>query len=106
MKQGDFSKLAKDYANRTGYSYNILKMIYRYMDKSVKELKVVDVGAGTGKLTEQILKLGFNCVAIEPNEAMRNEGMKNCKGEQVEWVNGSGENRLGAHGLIFSLDRS
>ena len=33
--------------------------------------RVLDLGAGTGKLTEVLLDLGFDVVAVEPSEAMR-----------------------------------
>jgi SAM-dependent methyltransferase len=33
--------------------------------------RVADVGAGTGKLTEALLRLGCDVVAIEPDDAMR-----------------------------------
>src|SRR6185437_488336 len=33
--------------------------------------RVADVGAGTGKLTEVLLRLGCDVVAVEPDDAMR-----------------------------------
>ena len=91
MKQGDFSKLAKEYINRTGYSIEVLNMLYKYISKPIDQIQVADIGAGTGKLTEQILKLGFNCFAVEPNDEMRAEGSKICKGKKIKWLKGSGE---------------
>src|SRR4051794_35443017 len=33
--------------------------------------RVLDLGAGTGKLTRVLLELGFDAVAVEPDDAMR-----------------------------------
>jgi ubiquinone/menaquinone biosynthesis C-methylase UbiE len=35
---------------------------------------VADVGAGTGKLTENLAQIGLAGIAVEPNDAMRAEG--------------------------------
>ena len=92
MKQGDFSNLAKEYKNRTGYSFEILKMIHAYVEKQIKITKIADIGAGTGKLTEQLLELGFNGFAVEPNNEMRMEGIRqNEYGNKILWSKGSGE---------------
>ena len=75
MKQGDFS--IKEYINRTGYSIEVLNMLYKYISKPIDQIQVADVGAGTGVLLEQILKLGFNCFeGGEPNDKMRLSGSK------------------------------
>ena len=92
MKQGDFSNLAKEYKNRTGYSFEILKMIHAYIEKQIKITKIADIGAGTGKLTEQLLELGFNGFAVEPNNEMRMEGIRqNEYGNKILWSKGTGE---------------
>lgn len=38
-------------------------------------IMVADVGAGTGKLTENLIELGLHGYAVEPNDAMRGEGI-------------------------------
>lgn len=91
MKQGDFTELASSYHNRAGYSLSVLKVLAKHAGFEQKsEFQVADVGAGTGKLTENLIECGFNVVAVEPNDSMRSEGMKYTKGE-VEWRKGSGE---------------
>lgn len=76
MKQGDFTKLTKDYANRPGYSLEVLRMIGRNAGMDRRDFWVADVGAGTGKLTENLCELGLKGCAVEPNDAMREEGIK------------------------------
>lgn len=92
MKLGDFSQLAKAYRHRTGYSLRVLKALMAYMGGWREGFAVADVGAGTGKLTENLLELGLTVTAVEPNQAMREEGLLQL-GEQahLRWQSGSGE---------------
>ena len=77
MKQGDFTQLAAQYHNRPGYSLPALKMIAFLAGHAQKpQFRVADVGAGTGKLTENLTELGLHGDAVEPNDAMRAEGQK------------------------------
>lgn len=77
MKHGDFTALAKEYVNRPGYSQHVLKMIGRTAGMDRRDFLVADVGAGTGKLTEELAALGCSGYAVEPNDAMRAEGGEN-----------------------------
>ena len=76
MEHGDFTNLAKEYINRPGYSLNVLRMIGRSIGMDRRDFYVADVGAGTGKLTEELVNLGLKGCAVEPNDAMREEGIK------------------------------
>lgn len=76
MQYGDFTELAKFYGNRPGYSKAVLECLKNHVFHQVKEGKVADIGAGTGKLTENLQSLGLSGYAVEPNEAMRAEAKK------------------------------
>jgi len=93
MKHGDFTKLAKHYINRPGYSLNALYVISNHIKCKLNksDLFVADVGAGTGKLTENLSQMGFSGFAIEPNDAMREEGMQYTLGKSFKWIKGSAE---------------
>lgn len=93
MKQGDFTQLAKSYIYRTGYSEIILRMLASYVGGFQNDFTVADVGAGTGKLTEHLLELGFRGFAVEPNDAMREEGVRlfGDRQEQIQWLKGTAE---------------
>ena len=59
MELGDFTKLAKDYINRVGYSHTALSVIQKYIEGTTGPIiSVADVGAGTGKLTLDLESLG------------------------------------------------
>lgn len=94
MKHGDFTELAKFYVDRPGYSMEVLRMLRNHIMKEQGEDKIIvaDVGAGTGKLTENLAQLGLTGYAVEPNEAMRNEGIKLFTGNaDFQWMQGSAE---------------
>ena len=96
MQFGDFSELAKFYVDRPGYSTDVLNCIQAYIMQQCgkNELVIADVGAGTGKLTENLVNLqcpvhGF---AVEPNDAMREEGVKLFgNSTKIIWKEGSAE---------------
>lgn len=77
MKHGDFTKLAKFYINRPGYSTVVLECLKNHIFNTTIPIDggaVADIGAGTGKLTENLAAIGCRGFAIEPNVAMRAEG--------------------------------
>lgn len=93
MELGDFTKLAKDYVNRVGYSETALRVLLSYIESSVGPVKrVADIGAGTGKLTQDLENLGLTGYAVEPNDAMRAEGIKLFDGHSsFAWSTGTAE---------------
>jgi SAM-dependent methyltransferase len=92
LRHGDFTTLAKAYVNRPAYSRTVLACLSRHIDVPRAELVFADVGAGTGKLTHMLLDLGLFGYAVEPNEAMRQEGMAYCgTGARLAWFAGSAE---------------
>jgi ubiquinone/menaquinone biosynthesis C-methylase UbiE len=91
MIQGDFTKLAKDYIFRPGYSINVLKMLKSHIGNG-RPILVADVGAGTGKLTANLIELGLEGYVVEPNDAMREEGIKQLGHiSQFQWFSGTAE---------------
>ncbi|MDE6590445.1 MAG: class I SAM-dependent methyltransferase [Oscillospiraceae bacterium] len=93
MELGDFTKLAKDYVNRTGYSETALRVLKSYIEAQNGAIEAVaDVGAGTGKLTQDLENLGLRGYAVEPNDAMRAEGVKLFDGkDSFVWSKGLAE---------------
>lgn len=93
MQLGDFTKLAKDYINRVGYSHLVLSVIKTHIEHQNDAIAyVADVGAGTGKLTLDLEALGCCGYAVEPNDAMRAEGIKAFEGRDTfVWSKGFAE---------------
>jgi ubiquinone/menaquinone biosynthesis C-methylase UbiE len=92
MKHGDFTKLAKDYIHRPGYGLRVLRAIAADVGAGRPGFTFADVGAGTGKLTNDLLAIGLRGLAVEPNDAMRAEGIRTCAdAERVQWRAGSAE---------------
>lgn len=91
MKHGDFTELAKFYGNRPGYSKVVLGCLKNHVFNTIGEGSVADIGAGTGKLTENLVEIGLNGFAVEPNEAMRVEAAKHSWGEKFIWSEGCAE---------------
>ena len=91
MKHGDFSALARYYKHRSGYSDHALRALLAATGGLREGFRVADVGAGTGKLTEHLSKLGLQGYAIEPNNAMRREGERTWRSDRIKWMKGSAE---------------
>lgn len=91
MKHGDFTELAKFYNNRPGYSLVVLECLKNHIFNSIGEGKTADIGAGTGKLTENLASIGLTGYAVEPNEAMRKEAARISWGGRFQWSEGSAE---------------
>lgn len=53
-------------------------------------VRVVDLGAGTGKLTRLLSRAGHDVVAVEPDELMRRQLVLTC-GPEVQVLAGTGE---------------
>ena len=92
MKQGDFSELAKAYVHRPAYSSLILNALLKYVSLPSGG-GIADVGAGTGKLTKELAFTQSPIFAVEPNDAMRQEGIAYTQDfSNISWFKGSGEN--------------
>lgn len=87
----DYTSLADAYLKRPDYSEEAIEeMLKRCL---IKENDLVcDIGAGTAHLTLMLAKRKLNVCAIEPNDAMRNNGICRTKNlENITWFEGVGE---------------
>ncbi len=92
MEHGDFTKLAKNYAQfRPGYSPFVLEAILKLGTDIPKNMRAADVGAGTGIWTRQMASQGISIDAVEPNEAMHQEGIQQSQALTIQWYEGSAE---------------
>lgn len=94
MKAGDFSDLAEDYAKyRPDYSSVVLNALIKYTNAAANpnDFLVADIGAGTGIWTKMLADRHLNCIAIEPNDSMRQQGALYTKSTNIQWASGSAE---------------
>lgn len=95
VAHGDFTLLAENYRHRPGYSTDVLKLLAHHAGAQRKPFTVADIGAGTGKLTENLVELGLSGVAVEPNDAMREQALKSSVStSHFRWSKGKAEETL------------
>ncbi|MBD3840177.1 MAG: class I SAM-dependent methyltransferase, partial [Epsilonproteobacteria bacterium] len=86
-----YTKHAKFYEYRPNYAPKAIDVLKEYVEANQKtDFKVADIGAGTGNLTIMLLERGLETISIEPNDAMREIGMKKTEGANVKWIRATG----------------
>ncbi len=93
MKHGDFTDLAGNYAKfRPGYAPQVAEAILSYTGRDAASIDAADIGAGTGIWTRMLAARGLHSiVAVEPNDAMRAQGIEASRGAGIVWRKGSAE---------------
>jgi SAM-dependent methyltransferase len=86
----DYTEHASHYDKRADYSSDAIKNLLKAIDCDSSR-SVADIGAGTGKLTKELLKHGLTVRSVEPNDAMRTIGIQNTLGKTATWSVGTGE---------------
>jgi ubiquinone/menaquinone biosynthesis C-methylase UbiE len=88
----DYSALANAYLKRPDYADKAIDKMLMLSGLS-KDNKICDIGAGVGHLTIMLAKRGYTVSAVEPNDAMRGNGLLQTKNlNNVSWYEGTGEN--------------
>lgn len=87
----DYTDLAAAYLKRPDYAQSAIDSMLE-----IAEIKrgdaVCDVGAGAAHLTLKLAEYGLNVCAVEPNDAMRANGIERTKQyDNVDWFEGVGE---------------
>lgn len=90
-KKWDYTMQAPFYRYRPNYAEEAIDKLCNYVGAKTESYLVADVGAGTGNLTFMFVKRGLECIAVEPNVAMRAIGIDQSKGIKIKWVAGTGE---------------
>ncbi|MCG7309622.1 class I SAM-dependent methyltransferase [Brachybacterium sp. ACRRE] len=91
MKHADFTELAENYSKyRVGYAPEAIKALVALLGASSP--RIVDVGAGTGILTRQLAaESAASVLAVEPNDAMREAGIRDSAEFAISYQHGSAE---------------
>lgn len=89
--QWDYTNLADAYLKRPDYAPEAIDKIVKFAGAKPGD-RVCDVGAGVAHLTIPLAQRGFRVDAVEPNDAMRANGIKRtAKMSNVAWHEGTGE---------------
>lgn len=87
----DYTDLAEAYLKRPDYAQTAIDKMLETAGAKPGDI-VCDVGAGAAHLTMKLAEYGLRVCAVEPNDAMRANGMKRTeKYADVEWHEGVGE---------------
>jgi ubiquinone/menaquinone biosynthesis C-methylase UbiE len=86
----DYTEHASHYDKRADYSGDAINNLLKAIGCAPSR-PVADIGAGTGKLTKELLTHGLTVNSVEPNDAMRSIGIQNTKGKSATWSVGTGE---------------
>lgn len=87
----DYTKLADAYLKRPDYSDAAVDA-FLAITRQVGATNVCDVGAGVAHLTLMLAARGLAVTAVEPNDAMRANGIKRMGSlGNVNWFEGTGE---------------
>jgi ubiquinone/menaquinone biosynthesis C-methylase UbiE len=86
----DYTEHASHYDKRADYYSDAIKDLLKAIGCAPSR-SVADIGAGTGKLTKELLKHGLTVSSVEPNDAMREIGIRNTAGKSATWSVGTGE---------------
>lgn len=86
----DYSLLADAYLKRPDYSDTAIDAMLAIAN--LQSGKVCDIGAGVAHLTLMLAARGFDVSAVEPNDAMRRNGIERTRHiPNVHWFEGTGE---------------
>ncbi|MGB3705908.1 MAG: methyltransferase domain-containing protein [Castellaniella sp.] len=98
----DYTSLADAYLQRPDYSGAAIDSMLKIAGATTGET-ICDVGAGVAHLTLMLGARGFEVTAVEPNDAMRTNGIKRTSSmTNVRWHEGTGE-QTGQASQAFSL---
>jgi len=86
----DYTNLAATYDARADYDSKLIKNIVK-LHRVNSEDEILDLGAGTGKLTKELIACGLKVIASEPNEAMRSKGKENVTSTRCRWISSAAE---------------
>jgi SAM-dependent methyltransferase len=96
LEHGNYSSVAHDYAaHRAGYAPAIVDELLdatsASVGKTLRELDIADVGAGTGIWTRMLAERGSHLTAVEPDDAMRACGSVDRANGSIRWQCGRAE---------------
>lgn len=66
----DYNIIAEEYSAEFGKKYEDIEVINKFLSKMKEHSKILDLGGGTGKLTDLFIKRGHNSICYDFSEEM------------------------------------
>jgi len=66
----DYDAIADAYAEEFGKEYEDFDVISKFMSQLIPNSKIIDLGGGTGKLTDLFIKNGYNAICYDFSKEM------------------------------------
>lgn len=89
-----YDRIGKTYNNTRMPDQRITERIKRITERIISYLnqapgsQIIDIGAGTGNYSYELAKNGFEVIAVELSETMRNQGKQH---KNLKWIAGTAE---------------
>ena len=83
-----YDKIGKTYGQTRKSDSRIARKLLDLLESS-QASKIVDIGAGTGSYAFFLAEYGYEVIAVEPSETMRNQAISH---PAIEWIDGYAEN--------------
>jgi SAM-dependent methyltransferase len=64
------------------------EQLYFKLAKELGAKKILDIGSGTGLLTIELAKQGYEMIGVEPSKLMLEVARKNSEDLNIQWING------------------
>lgn len=88
MKNVPYNEIGKTYNSFRKADPRIVKSLQDFLELPLGST-IADIGAGTGNYSTALANIGFNVLAVEPSEVMRNQAVEH---ENLQWFEGIAEN--------------
>ena len=83
-----YDKIGKNYGKTRKSDSRIARKLLDLLE-STQASKIVDIGAGTGSYAFFLAEYGYEVIAVEPSETMRNQALSH---PGIKWIDGYAEN--------------
>ena len=68
--RNDYNIIADEYSAEFGRKYEDIEVVEEFMSKLKNNSKILDLGGGTGKLTDLFIKRGHNAICYDFSKEM------------------------------------
>ena len=74
--------------NKVNEHYPLEREFFLSLPKEISAKKIIDIGCGTGMLTLELARLGYEVIGVEPAEKMLEIARGDQGADKVKWIHG------------------